>query len=268
VAFLVASIILAFAVAIFVYFHLLRPRSESPSTLVEAAYQKRQQNNLDGAIANLTQSLAAQPDPELAAQIYSDRAYCYKLSSDWDKSIADLTAALAAEPSIVDKVRLLNDRGYAYIQVREPEAALADYTAVLNLDPKERIAASNRAWLTNLFTPKGRGVPSFFVFVGPQNIPDGVPPPVRDLWPNIVSYLNVEAWENPIPENEVRYNDPRYEPLAQRIVDELTREGLVTKGPVSMPPRSATPIIELWLATKFPVSNSAKKPNRSLKTAR
>ena len=162
-AILIAGLVFAFVVAL-VFYLIVRPSSKSASTLVGAAYQNRQNNNLQGAIADLTQSLTMHPGPILAAEIYSDRAYCYKLAGDWGKSIPDLTAALAAEPAYADKVRLLNDRAYAYIQVRKPEAALADYTAVLDLDPKDSMAASNRQWLTNLLM---RTITSFSVNVSP-----------------------------------------------------------------------------------------------------
>ncbi len=94
-------------------------------------------------------------------------------------------------------------------------------------------------------------MPDFFVFMRPESIRNGVPPAINRLWPETISYLNLKGWENPIPENEVRYSHLQDKPLAQHIVDELTRGGLVVKGPVLMStPPSDTPVIELWLAAK------------------
>jgi tetratricopeptide (TPR) repeat protein len=259
---LAAVLALVFVIAFVLYFHL-RPESESVSSLIGAAYQNRQQNNLKSAIAGLTQSLTLHPDSKLAGQIYSDRAYCYKLAGAWENSIADLTAALATNPALADQVRLLNDRAFAYIQMRQPEAALADYTTVLKLDPQDRIAVSNRQLLTNLFTPKGPvgpNIPNFFVLMRPQNIPEGVPPAVWKLRPSTVQFLNLEGWESPIPENEVRYSDPRDQQLAQRIVNELTAAGLVVKGPVFTQSSANAPMIELWLAT------GSEEPIRTIKS--
>jgi tetratricopeptide (TPR) repeat protein len=254
-AVLASSLAIAVLIAVVSYLYFCRPRPDSVSTLIAHAYENRQQNHVANAIADLTKSLTLQPESKLAGQIYSDRAYCYKLAHDWEKSIPDLTAALASETALPDKIRLLNDRSYAHVQMREPDAALADSMAVLELDNGNSIAAPNRDWLTTLSTPKVPGMPHFFIFTLSKSIPDGIPQAVRKLWPKTVDNINYEGWEDPIPENELRYNDPHYKQIAQDIHDVLARGGLVVKGPI-FTRSSVSSSIELWLATRSHVISS------------
>ncbi len=250
VAFVIAAGgLLAFA-ALAVYFFFLRPAAQPPAgaALLATAYREQQEKNYSAAIAHLTQSLRLAPEPALVSSIYSLRAYCYKREQDWEKSIADLTAALSAVPPTPDQVRLLEDRGYAYIQVRKPAEALMDYTAAVKLAPSGVDAAYARQFLAQMLTPTGRGNPPVFVIMKPIQRLSEVPAPVRKLYPQ-VSFLNIRGWTNPIPENELRYNDPNDEGFARQIVERLDKAAIHVKGPLPVPP-AAGRRIELWLSNR------------------
>ena len=98
------------------------------------------------AIGDLTNALQQKPDAFWIPQIYSLRAYGYKLQGDWQKSVADLNSALNAEPAgaTSDQVRLLIDRGYAYLQLGKPALAL---------DPSSRDAMEHRNRLQRKLEP-------------------------------------------------------------------------------------------------------------------
>jgi predicted acylesterase/phospholipase RssA/MinD-like ATPase involved in chromosome partitioning or flagellar assembly len=242
---------------------LIQPSNQTMQLRNRAASEQAA-GHYEQAAALWTQLLAATPpnqsggqSNEALAQIYSDRAYCYKLLGLWEKSIPDLTAALASNPSTADSVRLLNDRGGAYVGVGQPEPALADYNAVLKLDPGNVIAASNQSWLADSFKATQPGVPPLFVFLKfthdpvtsvPEALMD-VPDPVKKLYPKTVRGLNLRGWPAPISQSEVRYNDEGSRDLAMAIVKGLMLRDFAVKGPI-LTRSTATPRVELWLATQ------------------
>jgi tetratricopeptide (TPR) repeat protein len=134
-----AAIGLLFA-AIIVVPPLLSPSKENAGDLITQAESKRGSGDIKGAVADLNRALSLTPDDSSKERIYSDLAYCAKLSGDWKQSVSYVTRALSLQPSQADKLRLLHDRAYAYLMLRDTAGARADYHEVLKLDPKDASA--------------------------------------------------------------------------------------------------------------------------------
>lgn len=107
------------------------------------------QRDYQGAIDDLTTSHPELQAPELAAQIYSQRANAYLHLQDYGRAIADFDKAVQLNPRDVDA---RYGRGYAYFQKQALDQAARDIEAVLQIDPNH---APARAALSEISQMRG-----------------------------------------------------------------------------------------------------------------
>jgi len=202
------------------------------------AYRARQDGRYTDAIRYLSDALLLS-GWSLAqnVQIYSERAYCYKLAGDWNKSINDLTTALSRLESKDRGTRLalLRDRAYAYYRIRDPEAALADYQEIVTLDPKVSAYIGRRDHLLKLVQPCGTKPYAVFLLtqVGPVDQNDKrIIPASLNRMKQFTDCLSLKFWWSPVSNFEVRYTDKVDGDVASRIVALLNKQGLNVEGPV------------------------------------
>jgi len=233
-------------------------RHEGVPTVIKRAFDKRESGDLDGAIAELSQGLASSTEPaSTKQQMYSDRAFCYRLrieqarqrgdltrEMDWARVIEDLTRALSPEPISRLRLRLLEDRAYAFTQARDLESAIADYNAALNVSHGDRGVEDARDKLVKFLSPDKPMKGDFFVMVKSEeySAPRELPQPVQRIAliaaatsAGSRSSFNLRFWWNPIPATEFRYTSPGDTVAAQDVVKSLRSEGVAVNGPLLMP---------------------------------
>ncbi len=231
-----------------------KPAESAVGRLIDSALRKRDSNDLTGATADLKQALSLKPDSTTAAHIYSDLAYCAKLSGNWDVAIDNVTDSLAADDAL-DPTRLYADRAYAYMRIRRPDGALADYERVLDLNSNDPTASTEVKDLTALLKSNGRGAPAFFVFGNPSRSLPETPTAILRLQPRTFPFLNMRGWGESIPRNELRYTARADELVAVDVAGKLRSGGINVGLPVYEKPPALAPSgpiavnrIELWLA--------------------
>jgi tetratricopeptide (TPR) repeat protein len=103
--------------------------SPTADRLIDRADKKRDNGDLDGAIADYTQALAVAPKSFTA---YADRGYAKYLKKDYAGALEDCNRALDLNPdypdAYVNRADIEDDQG------RHGDA-IADYTRALDLEP-------------------------------------------------------------------------------------------------------------------------------------
>jgi len=118
--------------------------AQSAPDLLAQAEAKKHHGDFNGAIADYTQALAADPKNVNA---YLGRASVYSLEGNYAGAIKDDTRALVLDPK--NPVAYSN-RGNARMMQGDLHAALADYTQAIKLDPHHVRAFINRGNIKNL----------------------------------------------------------------------------------------------------------------------
>jgi hypothetical protein len=247
--------------------YMAQTPTDTSMALIAGSYAKRQAGNYAGAIADLSQGLES-PKSKWTAQMYRDRAYCYRLQGNWEKSIADLTTALGMEAGgSQGMLSLLKQRAFAYVQVRDPELALKDYDAALNILPGDAEAKLGQFSL-GLVLREPVAKPPFRVIVGQAiDSSEKLPLAVLLLQPKFTKFLTLGWWWNPIPASELRYTDSEDAVLAGDIVATLRSRGVQVNGPILMGGTGRSRHFELWLSTtieKAPSGSRTASPSSSV----
>ena len=205
-----------------------QPVTDERSSAVAEAFRLRVANDIDGSVAALTRALDIERDPVVRAQVFRDRAFCYKLHEKWTSSIDDLSQALALDATSPAAITALNDRAFAYLKVTDLEAAIRDYQAVVSLAPGDAGARDNATVLLSVLKPTQPTPLFLFQPEGSVNDPRMIPESVLGLG---YQKLNLRFWWHPFV-NQVRYTDANDERSARAIVDRLRRAGFTLAAPV------------------------------------
>jgi tetratricopeptide (TPR) repeat protein len=104
------------------------------ATYNSRGYDKKQDGDLDGAIADYTRAIELKPDADKAALVYYNRGAAKEENGDVDGAIEDYTQAIELNPADADA---RNNRGYAREGQGDLDGAIADFTRVIELKPDE-----------------------------------------------------------------------------------------------------------------------------------
>lgn len=110
-----------------------------------------QQHDLDGAIANFSKAIEADPQYAVA---YSNRGNAKRAKGDLDGSLADFDKAIELKP---DFASAYNNRGLTKRFKGDFDGSVADFTKAIELDPKHKIGAINLANARKHKVPFARG---------------------------------------------------------------------------------------------------------------
>ena len=109
----------------------------------QRAYDAMSKSNWDGAIAELTDAIKANPDDAWA---YTMRGDCYGNKGEVDKAVADLNEAVRLSPGDPSSWHY---RGIAYALKHDWDKAVADYTKAIDLGEDDTSIYINRGMANN-----------------------------------------------------------------------------------------------------------------------
>jgi tetratricopeptide (TPR) repeat protein len=103
--------------------------AQAPASFVEAGNAKYAAKDFDGAIADYSKALSANPKNASAFKL---RGRAKSMKGDWKGCVSDLNAALAIEPK---NQEFLATRAFSYLHLGNFTNANADFATMQRLDP-------------------------------------------------------------------------------------------------------------------------------------
>lgn len=113
--------------------------SRSSAEWYRSAYDKRHNNDLDGAIADASEAIKADPNN---AKAWLERGISRNNKKDYAGALEDMDRAVQLAPEYADCIRI---RGEVKARMKDYNGAIADYNAAIKLQPKFSRAYGNRA---------------------------------------------------------------------------------------------------------------------------
>ena len=110
---------------------------------VQKAAQSKQKDDINRALADVSESLRLVPDNPAQKDIHQLRASLYFHSGDLDRALADYTALIRLDANSANAYAY---RGFVFATKGEHERAIADYTEAIRLGPKIAASYTQRAW--------------------------------------------------------------------------------------------------------------------------
>jgi tetratricopeptide (TPR) repeat protein len=108
--------------------------------LVEQAYNRREANDIEGAIADYTEAIRLNPEYSIA---YNNRGEARYRAGDLDGALSDYSEALRIDP---DYPEAYSNRGSVRRAKQDHQAAISDYDEAIRLDPDHAAAYNNRGF--------------------------------------------------------------------------------------------------------------------------
>jgi len=113
--------------------------SRTSAEWYQSAYDKRHAHDEDGAIADATEAIKADPDN---AKAWLERGISRNNKKDYAGALEDINRAVELAPDYADCIRI---RGEVKARMKDYTGAIADYNTALQLKPKFSRAYGNRA---------------------------------------------------------------------------------------------------------------------------
>lgn len=104
--------------------------AEDAKSFVKAGTEKYRAKDFDGAIADYTKAIEA--DPKFG-DAYKFRGLSKSLKGDWKGCLADMNSALSLSPESID---FLSTRAFTHLHLGDFPAANTDFTTIERLDPQ------------------------------------------------------------------------------------------------------------------------------------
>jgi tetratricopeptide (TPR) repeat protein len=105
----------------------------------QSAYDKRHHHDFDGAIADASEAIKADPNN---AKAWLERGISRNNKKDFDGALEDCNRAVQLAPEYADCIRI---RGEVKARMKDYIGAIGDYNAAIKLSPKFSRAYGNRA---------------------------------------------------------------------------------------------------------------------------